>query len=187
MKFLIVGLGNIGADYEGTRHNAGFMVLDKLAAECGVNFSMDRYAYWAEAKCKGHLLELIKPTTYMNDSGKAVRYWLEQEKIPVERCLVVVDDLALEPGRLRMKKGGSAGGHNGLGNIEALLVTQAYPRLRFGIGSNFSKGRQIDYVLGKFTPQDLALVEPKLEIACEMIKSFACAGLEITMNTYNNK
>lgn len=187
MKFLIVGLGNIGTEYEGTRHNVGFMVLDKLAAESGVKFSMERYAYWAEIKCKGHLLELIKPTTYMNDSGKAVRYWLENEKIPIDRCLVVVDDLALEPGQLRMKSGGSAGGHNGLGNIEQLLGTQAYPRLRFGIGSEFAKGRQIDYVLGRFSPQDWDAVEPKLLVACDMIKSFACAGIANTMNAYNNK
>lgn len=187
MKFLIVGLGNIGAEYEGTRHNIGFMVLDRLAAENGVKFHMDRHAYWSEIKYKGHLLELIKPTTYMNESGKAVRYWLEQEKIPVERCLIVVDDLALEPGQLRMKSGGSAGGHNGLSNINLILGTQNYPRLRFGIGSNFHKGQQIDYVLGKFTPQDLALVEPKIDIACEMIKSFVFAGIANTMNTFNNK
>lgn len=187
MKFLIVGLGNIGADYEGTRHNIGFMVLDKLAAESGVKFSMDRHAYWCETKCKGHLLELIKPTTYMNESGKAVRYWLEQEKIPVERCLVVVDDLALDLGTLRMKSGGSAGGHNGLTNIETLIGTQAYPRLRFGIGNNFPKGGQIDYVLGKFSRQDLEVIEPKIDTACEMIKSFVCAGITNTMNTYNNK
>ncbi len=187
MKFLIVGLGNIGAEYEGTRHNIGFMVLDRLAAESGLKFSMDRYAYWCEAKCKGHLLELIKPTTYMNDSGKAVRYWLEKEKIPVERCLVVVDDLALDPGQLRMKSGGSAGGHNGLANIETLIGTQAYPRLRFGIGSNFHKGQQIDYVLGQFSRQDMEAVEPKIDMACEMIKSFACAGITNTMNAFNNK
>lgn len=187
MKFLIVGLGNIGAEYEGTRHNIGFMVLDRLAAESGVKFSMDRYAYWCETKCKGHLLELIKPTTYMNDSGKAVRYWLDKEKIPVERCLVVVDDLALDPGQLRMKSGGSAGGHNGLANIEALIGTQAYPRLRFGIGSNFHKGGQIDYVLGPFSRQDMESVEPKMDVACEMIRSFACAGITNTMNAFNNK
>lgn len=187
MKFLIVGLGNIGEEYEGTRHNIGFMVLDRLAALNNVKFSMDRYAYWCEIKCRGHLLELIKPTTYMNDSGKAVRYWLDKEKIPVERCLVVVDDLALEPGQLRMKSGGSAGGHNGLTNIEALIGTQAYPRLRFGIGSKFHKGQQIDYVLGRFSPQDLDAVEPKIDIACEMIQSFAFAGITNTMNAFNNK
>lgn len=188
MKFLIVGLGNIGAEYENTRHNIGFMVVDKLAADNGARFAMDRYAYWTEIRCKGgHTLVMIKPTTYMNESGKAVRYWMEREKIPVERILVVVDDLALEPGQLRMKAGGSAGGHNGLSNINLLIGTQNYPRLRFGIGSNFHKGQQIDYVLGKFSAQDLPLIEPKIDIAGEMIKSFAFAGIANTMNTFNNK
>ena len=187
MKFVIVGLGNIGAEYEMTRHNIGFMVLDRLAAQNNTKFAMDRYAYWAEIKCRNHYLELIKPTTYMNESGKAVRYWLEHEKVPVERCLVVVDDLALELGQLRMKSGGSAGGHNGLSNIEALIGTQAYPRLRFGIGHKFHKGQQIDYVLVNFSPQDMAIVEPKIDIACEMIASFACAGIANTMNLFNNK
>ena len=187
MKFLVVGLGNIGSEYEGTRHNAGFMVLDKFAAGKGVRFSMERYAYWAETKCRGHLVELIKPTTYMNESGKAVRYWLEAEKVPVENCLVVVDDIALDPGQLRMKAGGSAGGHNGLADIEQMIGTRNYPRLRFGIGSRFSRGRQIDYVLGRFTPEDLALVEPKLLTACEMIESFICSGITHAMNEFNNK
>lgn len=187
MKFVIVGLGNIGAEYEMTRHNIGFMVLDRLASQNNTRFAMERYAYWAEIKCRNHYLELIKPTTYMNESGKAVRYWLEHEKVPVERCLVVVDDLALELGQLRMKSGGSAGGHNGLSNIEALIGTQAYPRLRFGIGHKFHKGQQIDYVLGKFTPQDMDIVEPKIDMACEMIASFACAGIANTMNLFNNK
>ena len=187
MKYLVVGLGNIGAEYADTRHNIGFMVLDRLAAENGAKFAMERYAYWTEIKCKGHLLELIKPTTYMNESGKAVRYWLEQEKIPVERCLVVVDDLALEPGQLRMKANGSAGGHNGLSNIEALIGTRDYPRLRFGIGNKFHKGQQIDYVLGKFSPQDLDIIGPRIDMACEMIKSFVLAGITTTMNQFNNK
>lgn len=187
MKFLIVGLGNIGAEYEGTRHNIGFMVADRLAASAGAAFTSDRYASVATVRCKGHQLILIKPSTYMNLSGKAVNYWLSKEKIDVERCLVVVDDLALETGQLRMKSGGSDGGHNGLANIAELLGTTAFPRLRFGIGRNFPRGGQIDYVLGRFEAAEQELIEPKLDTACEMIKSFACAGIERTMNAYNNK
>ncbi len=187
MKFLIVGLGNIGAEYEGTRHNIGFMVADRLAASAGAAFTSDRYASVTTVRCKGHQLILIKPSTYMNLSGKAVHYWLAKEKIDIDRCLVIVDDLALETGQLRMKSGGSDGGHNGLANIAELLGTTAFPRLRFGIGRNFPRGGQIDYVLGRFEAADQELIEPKLDTACEMIKSFACAGIERTMNAYNNK
>lgn len=187
MKFLIVGLGNIGREYEGTRHNIGFMVVDHLAAASGASFTGDRYASVATMRCRGHQLILIKPSTYMNLSGKAVHYWLTKEKIDVNRCLVVVDDLALETGQLRMKSGGSDGGHNGLAHIAETLGTTAFPRLRFGIGHNFAKGFQIEYVLGRFEKAEAEAVEAKLDTACEMIQSFAFAGIERTMNAYNNK
>ncbi|MEG1571938.1 MAG: aminoacyl-tRNA hydrolase [Bacteroidales bacterium] len=187
MKYLIVGLGNIGAEYENTRHNIGFMVLDQLAKETEAKFEVDRYAFRAEVKYKGRTLILIKPTTFMNLSGKAVRYWMETEKIPIENCLVVVDDLALDVGVLRMKSSGSAGGHNGLTHIEEILKTKQYPRLRFGIGANFAKGFQIEYVLNKFSKQENEIVLPKIEMACEMIKSFSCVGVAMTMNAFNNK
>lgn len=187
MKFLIVGLGNIGKEYEETRHNMGFMVLDELVKEKEISFTPDRYASIAQMRHKGHQLFLIKPSTFMNLSGKAVRYWLEKEKIEKERCLIIVDDLALDLGQLRMKSGGSDGGHNGLANITELLGTPTYPRLRFGIGHDFPKGGQIDYVLNRFSQAESELIASKLEKACNMIKSFACEGIEQTMNTYNNK
>lgn len=187
MKYLIIGLGNIGAEYEGTRHNIGFMVVDRLAQEAGVKFVTDRYASRTEIKHKGCTLVLIKPTTYMNLSGKAMRYWMETEKIPLENCLVIVDDLALDVGVLRMKNSGSAGGHNGLSNIEEILNTKQYARLRFGVGSNFAKGFQVEYVLSKFSKQDEEIIIPKIDTACEMIKSFTCVGVAMTMNTFNNK
>lgn len=187
MKFLIVGLGNIGREYDLTRHNIGFMVADRLAASVEAAFTSDRYASVATVRCKGHQLVVIKPSTYMNLSGKAVHYWLTKEKIEVANCLVVVDDLALETGQLRMKTGGSDGGHNGLAHIAETLGTTAFPRLRFGIGHNFAKGFQIEYVLGRFETAEAELIAPKLDTACEMIKSFACAGIERTMNAYNNK
>ena len=144
MKYLIVGLGNVGAEYEGTRHNAGFRVVDALAREAEVRWSLERRAYRTEFRLKGRTVVMIKPTTYMNLSGEAVRYWLQQEKVPRENLLVVVDDIALPVGTLRMKKQGSGGGHNGLGNIELLLGDTNYCRLRIGVGNNFSRGRQID-------------------------------------------
>lgn len=185
MKYLIVGLGNVGAEYEGTRHNIGFMVADALAKEAEAKWSLERRAYRTEFRLKGRTMVMIKPTTYMNLSGEAVRYWLGAEKIPQENLLVIVDDIALPVGTLRMKKQGSGGGHNGLGNIEALLGNSNYCRLRVGVGNNFSRGRQIDYVLGQFNEEERATLEPKIERACEMVKCFATQGPDRAMNQYN--
>ena len=186
-KYLIVGLGNVGAEYEGTRHNAGFMVADALAHEGEARWSLERHAYRTEVRHKGRTLVLIKPTTYMNLSGKAVKYWLQAEKVPMENLLVVVDDIALEVGALRMKKQGGAGGHNGLADIEAALGTQAYCRLRVGVGSNFSRGRQIDYVLGQFSAEEQAALEPAVKEACEMVRCFATQGVDRAMNMFNKR
>lgn len=191
MKYLIVGLGNIGAEYEGTRHNCGFMVVDRLlkalAAEKGEKptFVLERHAYRAEIKFKGRTLILIRPTTYMNLSGKAVQFWMQKEKIPVENILVVVDDIALPVGKIRMKKQGSNGGHNGLKNIEELIHTVNYCRLRIGVGSNFGQGHQIDYVLSRFTDEELTLLDPALDHAVEAVKTFATLGPDRAMNMYN--
>lgn len=187
MKYLIAGLGNIGAEYQYTRHNIGFRVLDALAKASNVVFTDRRYGEVAELKVKGKTLILLKPSTYMNLSGNAVRYWLKEEKIPVENLLVVVDDLALPFGSLRLKGKGSDAGHNGLKNIQSILGTQVYSRLRFGIGSEFAKGRQIDYVLGEFSEEEEKALPERLETADEIIKSFCLAGLQNTMNQYNNK
>lgn len=183
--YLIAGLGNIGSEYEGTRHNIGFDVLDRLIAGSGTSFSMERYASRAELKVKNKKLILIKPTTYMNLSGKAVNYWLQQEKIPLHQLLVVVDDLALDPGALRLKLKGSDGGQNGLKNINQVLGRQDYARLRFGIGSDFPRGRQVDYVLGRWTPSQWDIVNPRIDKAAQAIESFALAGPQITMNQFN--
>lgn len=187
MKYLIAGLGNIGAEYQYTRHNIGFRVLDALAKASNIVFTDRRYGEVAELKVKGKTLILLKPSTYMNLSGNAVRYWLKEEKIPVENLLVVVDDLALPFGSLRLKGKGSDAGHNGLKNIQSVLGTQVYSRLRFGIGREFSKGRQIDYVLGEFSDEEEKSLPERLETADEIIKSFCLAGLQNTMNQYNNK
>lgn len=187
MKYLIVGLGNIGDEYRNTRHNIGFMVLDALAKASNIVFKDGRYGATATLPVKGRQLLLLKPSTYMNLSGNAVRYWMQQEKIPLENVLVVVDDLALPFGSLRLKGKGSDAGHNGLKHIAATLGTQNYARLRFGIGNDFPKGGQVDYVLGHFDENDLKLMPERLETAGEIIKSFCLAGLNITMNQYNNK
>ncbi len=187
MKYLIVGLGNIGSEYEGTRHNAGFIMIDRVAKELECDFALSRHAYRAEAKYKGRTLVLIKPTTYMNLSGKAVKYWMTTEKIPRENILVIVDDLALPVGTLRLKGKGGAGGHNGLTDIEMCLGTQDYARLRVGIGDNFSRGKQVDYVLSKFPDDDLTTINEKADTACEIVKSFATIGIERTMNYFNTK
>ncbi|MDP2387240.1 MAG: aminoacyl-tRNA hydrolase [Bacteroidota bacterium] len=186
-KFLIVGLGNIGPEYEGTRHNIGFDVLNKLAETEKVSFSSDRLADVAHLKLKGRSIILIKPTTYMNLSGKAVNYWLQQEKIEKSNMLVLVDELALPLGKLRMGPKGSDGGHNGLKNIQEVLGTSEYPRLRFGISNAFSKGKQVDFVLGKWTEEERPLVKERIDIAVEAIKSFTFIGLERTMNVFNTK
>ncbi|MDR2470228.1 MAG: aminoacyl-tRNA hydrolase [Tannerella sp.] len=187
MKFLITGLGNIGPEYWGTRHNIGFRVVNLVAEEAGVAFTEERYGAVARLRIKNAELVLLKPNTFMNLSGQAVRYRLQKEQIPIERLLIVVDDIALPFGSLRMKPGGSHGGHNGLRNIEELLETQDYCRLRFGIGDSFSRGRQMDFVLGEFTQEELDKLPERVMQAAEMVKSFCLAGTEITMNLFNRK
>lgn len=187
MKFLICGLGNVGEEYANTRHNIGFLALDVLAKQAEVNFSLNRHAYMAEMRYKGRNLTLIKPTTYMNLSGKAIKYWLEKEKIPIENLLVIVDDIALETGVIRLKKSGSDGGHNGLINITEILQTNNFARLRIGIGNNFPKGFQVDYVLSKLTKEEEEIFDKKLPIVAEAVKSFVTIGIERTMNFFNNK
>lgn len=186
-KFLIVGLGNIGEEYANTRHNIGFTVLDTIAKENNIPFSTDRLADIAKIKFKGKTLVLIKPSTYMNLSGKAVNYWMQAEKITLENILVITDDIALPLGTLRMKGKGSDGGHNGLKNIQETLNTTEYARLRFGVGNEFSKGRQVDFVLGKWDTDEEKLIEPRIKIAVEMVQAFANIGLQRTMTAYNNK
>ncbi len=187
MKYLIVGLGNIGAEYAETRHNIGFKVLDALAEASNAVFTTQRYGDVAEMRFKGRTLILLKPSTYMNLSGKAVRYWLDQEKIPVENLLVVSDDIALPLGTLRMRPKGSAGGHNGLKNIAELIGTEEYARMRFGVGGDFPKGHQVDWVLGEWSTDDKKVIEERLPMFCDAIKSFAAVGVSMTMNTYNKK
>lgn len=186
-KFLIVGLGNPGDEYERTRHNTGFMVLDAFAKEAGVDFQDKRYGFVAETSVKGRKLFLLKPTTFMNLSGNAVRYWLGKENIPVEHLLVVVDDLSLPLGNLRLKGNGSNGGHNGLGNIQQVIGTQKYARLRVGIGNEFQRGMQVEWVLGKYGSEEMQTLEPAIKTAGEIIKSFALAGIDITMNQFNHR
>ena len=183
-KYLIVGLGNPGYEYENTRHNTGFMVLDKMAESVGVSFEDKRYGYVAETSIKGRKVYLLKPTTYMNLSGNAVRYWLQKENIDQKRLLVVVDDLSIPLGDYRLKGNGSNGGHNGLGNIQQ-LIGQQYARLRMGIGSDFQRGQQVDWVLGKYTDEDMRTLQPSIDEAVEIIRSFVLAGLDITMNQFN--
>lgn len=187
MKYLITGLGNIGSEYMGTRHNIGFRVVNALAEEAGASYTEERYGAVARMRVKNCELILLKPNTFMNLSGNAIRYWLQKENIPVENLLVVVDDLALPFGTLRLKPKGSDAGHNGLKNIQQVLATQEYCRLRFGIGSDFSRGGQIDYVLSKFPPEELSLMPDKMKRAIEIVKSFCLAGIQNTMNQYNNK
>ena len=186
MKYLIACLGNIGAEYDNTRHNIGFKVADRLAKDLECSFTTGRLAQTAEVKYRGKTLLIIKPTTYMNLSGNAVRYWLNKENIDEARMLVVVDDLSLPLGTLRLKASGSAGTHNGLGHIQQ-LIGQKYPRLRVGIGNDFPRGAQVDYVLGAFGPDELEVLRPQIATAVEMIKSFVLAGIDITMNQFNKR
>lgn len=186
-KFLIVGLGNIGDEYENTRHNIGFTILDALAKENNFKFIVDKLASVATYKFKGKTLILVKPSTYMNLSGKAVNYWLQAEKIQKENLLVLTDDLALPFGSVRMKGKGSDGGHNGLKSIQETLASSEYARLRFGVGNEFSKGKQVDYVLGKWDGEEQKGLEPRIKLAIEMIQGFATIGLQRTMSAYNNK
>ena len=185
MKFLIVGLGNIGAEYDSTRHNIGFEVADTFVLKNGANYSLDRHAFVSEVKWKGKSFVVIKPTTYMNLSGKAVKYWMDKEKIAIENILVVVDDLALPLATLRIRAGGSAAGHNGLKSIQESLMTDQYPRLRFGISSNFPKGRQVEFVLGKWTPSEVPEIKNNLLRAVEAIECVASQGISKAMTFYN--
>jgi PTH1 family peptidyl-tRNA hydrolase len=186
-KFLIVGLGNIGAEYVNTRHNIGFKVLDYFARKESISFQTAKLGDTAEFRIKGRTLILLKPNTYMNLSGKAVKYWMEKENIPKENLLVITDDLNLAFGTIRIKTKGSDGGHNGLKNIQLLLNTSEYPRFRFGISDEFKKGKQIDYVLGEWNDDEKTKLPERLELASEIISSFALAGLSETMNIYNGK
>ena len=187
MKHLIVGLGNIGPEYEGTRHNIGFRILDALAKASNISFQDRRYGFVAHMRVKNQELVLLKPSTYMNLSGNAVRYWMQQEKIPLENILILVDDLSLPVGTIRMRQGGSDAGHNGLKHIAQMLGTQSYNRLKFGIGNEFPRGGQIDFVLGKFSPEDETLVDERALAACDAIRAYALSGMGFAMNHYNGK
>ncbi len=186
-KFLIVGLGNIGEKYNNTRHNIGFKILDELASKETVTFENEKLGALTKFRFKGRTFILLKPSTFMNLSGKAVKYWLTKEKIPLENLLIICDDLNLPFGTIRIKAKGSDGGHNGLKDINTVLQTLQYARFRFGVGSEFSKGRQVDYVLGKWNEDENKLLPERLKQSCEIIKSFGTAGLNNTMNTYNGK
>ena len=185
MKYLIAGLGNIGTEYELTRHNIGFLTLDRIADNHKIQFSLDRLAEKAELKYKGRHIHLIKPTTFMNLSGKAIAYWLQDLKIPKENLLVIADDLAIPFGSLRLRTKGSAAGHNGLKNIELLLNGQEYSRLRFGIGNEFGKGQQIDFVLSNFSQEEFKQLPTIMDKAEEIVYSFCTIGAERTMNFFN--
>ncbi|MEE0922695.1 MAG: aminoacyl-tRNA hydrolase [Paludibacteraceae bacterium] len=187
MKYLIVGLGNIGDEYRDTRHNIGFKMLDAFAEASNIAFEDKRYGFVAHCRVKNAEIVLLKPSTYMNLSGNAVRYWLQQEKIPVENMLVLVDDLNLPFGSIRMRKQGSNGGHNGLGHIQQVLGTQNYARLRFGIGNEFTKGRQVNFVLGQWTEEEEKTLPDRLKVVCNIIPSFCLQGMDRTMNLYNGK
>jgi PTH1 family peptidyl-tRNA hydrolase len=186
MKFLIVGLGNVGAEYAHTRHNIGFDVVMAFVQKHGGTLRQDRLAYVADIKWKGKIFVCLCPTTYMNLSGKAVKYWMDKEKIDLQNILVIVDDVALPLTKIRIRSGGSDGGHNGLRSLQELLGTTAYPKLRFGIGNNYAKGAQVDFVLGKWLKEEEPTVKKKIETCVEVIESFAAAGINNTMNKYNN-
>lgn len=186
-KFLIVGLGNIGSEYVNTRHNIGFKILDYFATQESITFQTQKLGEVAEFKIKGRTVLLLKPNTYMNLSGKAVKYWLEKENIEKDNMLVITDDLNLSFGSIRIKTKGSDGGHNGLKNIQLLLNSTEYPRFRFGISDAFKKGKQVDYVLGEWSLEEKEVLKERLSISSEIIKSFALAGLNNTMNLYNGK
>lgn len=187
MKYLVVGLGNPGVKYENTRHNIGFKVLDQFAKEQAATFYVKKHAEIAECKFKGRQIVLAKPTTYMNLSGKALNYWMQQEKIPLENVLVITDDIALPFGTLRMKGKGSDGGHNGLKDIQAVLNTNQYARLRFGVGNAFFPGQQSDYVLGEWSSEENAKLGERIKTATEFIKGFCTIGIQLTMTNWNGK
>jgi peptidyl-tRNA hydrolase, PTH1 family len=186
-KFLLCGLGNIGNEYAGTRHNIGFDVVAAFATKHGGSFSVEKLAYVATAKFKGKTFVCVCPTTYMNLSGKAFKYWMDKEKVPLENTLTIVDDLALPLDKIRLRAAGTHAGHNGLKDIQAILGTDAYPKLRFGIGDKFPKGRQAEFVLGKWLPNELPVVQAKLTASVEIIEQVATIGLERTMSLYNQK
>ena len=187
MKYLIVGLGNYGQEYSHTRHNIGFDVVNAFVHKHAGKFRVDRLAYASEIKWKGRIFICICPTTYVNLSGKAVKYWMEKEKVPIENILVIVDDVALPVTRLRLRPGGSDAGHNGLRNIQEILGTSDYPKLRFGVGNDYPKGYQVDYVLGRWKKEEEPLVKLKIEKSVEVIENFATIGISMTMNQVNNK
>jgi PTH1 family peptidyl-tRNA hydrolase len=187
MKYLIVGLGNPGIEYLNTRHNIGFKVLDELASSSNVFFKTERLGEITSFKFKGRTIYLLKPNTFMNLSGKAVNYWLKQLKILNDNLLVVTDDLSLDLGLLRLKPKGSSGGHNGLKDIESVLGSTVYSRLRFGVGNNYARGKQVDFVLGSWSSKELNIIQEKINSAQDIIKSFCTIGTDRTMNSYNNK
>lgn len=187
MKHLIVGLGNIGDEYRDTRHNIGFMILDAFAQASNISFSTERYGDVGRGRIKNQQVTLLKPSTYMNLSGNAVRYWKEREGVEIDNILVLVDDIALPFGAIRIKPSGSDAGHNGLKNISQMLGTQAYPRLRFGVGNDFPRGCQIDYVLGHFSPEQRTELPARIEVAVDAVKDAILAGLQDAMCKYNNK
>jgi peptidyl-tRNA hydrolase, PTH1 family len=187
VKYLIAGLGNIGPDYENTRHNIGFMILDELARIKEVRFEPSRYGDTAQFRFKGRIFIMLKPSTYMNLSGKAIHYWLTREKIELNNLLVITDDVALPLATLRLKARGSDGGHNGLASINSVLGTTEYARLRFGIGNEFPKGGQVDYVLGKWQPEELEVIKPTYPVCANLVTSFATIGIDRTMNQFNTR
>lgn len=186
-KYLIVGLGNIGAKYDNTRHNIGFKILDALAKEYDVTFETDKLGDITSFRFKGRTFVLLKPSTYMNLSGKAVKYWMDKEKISIDNILIITDDLNIDFGTIRLKGKGSDGGHNGLKDIQEKLNTSKYPRFRFGVGSNYSKGRQVDFVLSEWSKEEESLLIERIPVSCKLIMSFGTAGMSNTMNTYNGK
>lgn len=187
MKYLIVGLGNIGPEYVGTRHNIGFRVVDAIAEAQNAEWQDKRYGFICKTRIKNAELILLKPSTYMNLSGNAVRYWMQQEKIEIQNLLIVVDDLSLPVGAIRMKQNGSAAGHNGLKHIAQMLGTEGYNRLKFGIGNDFPRGAQVDFVLGKFSNEDEQILKVKIPVAADAVKAFALSGMQFAMCNYNNK
>lgn len=186
-KFLIVGLGNIGETYTNTRHNIGFKIVDEVAEEHKATFETDKLGDVATFRLKGRTFVLLKPNTYMNLSGKAVKYWMQKENIGIENVLIITDDVHLDFGTIRLKAKGSAGGHNGLKDVQEKLNTQEYARFRFGVGGNFGKGRQVDFVLGQWTKEETSLLIERLPVSVKVITSFGTAGLANTMNTFNGK
>ena len=187
MKYLIIGLGNIGSEYQNTRHNIGFKILDALASASNISFEDKRYGMVAEYKFKGRTFVLVKPSTFMNRSGMAVNYWMKQSKVPIERMLILVDDIALPLGTIRIRPKGGDGGHNGLANINQVLGNSVYSRLRFGIGNDFYKGQQVNYVLGEWTKKEEIELPALIDHSIDVIKSFGTIGLQLTMTQLNKK